>query len=109
MQPRRTIMNSDLFSKQVSEKEKRKMNAQLQNSGSVWSGIGIFGMIGWSVAVPTLLGAALGLWLDKKYHPAFSWTLTGLLTGLCIGCVLAWHWIEAENKEMHQPKDKKDE
>jgi ATP synthase protein I len=102
-------MNSDLFSKQVSEKEKRKIDAQLQNKGSVWSGIGMFGMIGWSVAVPTLSGAALGLWLDKRYHQSFSWTLTGLLTGLCTGCVIAWYWVKKENEVMLQPKDKKDE
>ena len=28
----------------------------------------MMGLIGWSVAVPTLLGAALGIWLDK-HHP----------------------------------------
>jgi predicted F0F1-ATPase subunit len=34
----------------------------------VWFGLGMMGLIGWSVAVPTLLGAALGLWLDSR-HP----------------------------------------
>ena len=28
----------------------------------------MMGLIGWSVAVPTLLGAALGLWLDKNHR-----------------------------------------
>ena len=26
------------------------------------------GLIGWSVAIPTLLGAALGMWLDKHHR-----------------------------------------
>lgn len=102
-------MNSDLFSKDVSEKEKRKISAQRENKGNVWSGLGMFGMVGWSVAAPALLGAGLGLWLDKKYHQTFSWTLTCLLAGICLGSLLAWYWIAKEDKEMHQNKDKKDE
>ena len=38
-----------------------------QRRAGVWFGLGMMGLIGWSVAVPTLLGAALGLWLDQHY------------------------------------------
>ena len=34
----------------------------------VWFGLGMMGLIGWSVIVPTLLGAALGIWLGQ-HHP----------------------------------------
>jgi ATP synthase protein I len=68
----------------------------------------MFGIIGWTVAVPTLLGAALGIWLDKKHPESFSWTLTCLILGLLAGCLIAWHWITKEHKEMNQ-KDEKDE
>ena len=40
------------------------------------------GLIGWSVAVPTLLGAMLGLWLDRRHPGAHSWTLMLLVVGL---------------------------
>jgi predicted F0F1-ATPase subunit len=30
----------------------------------------MMGLIGWSVAIPTLLGAALGLWLDSAIREA---------------------------------------
>jgi len=70
--------------------------------------LGMFGIIGWTVAVPTLLGAALGIWLDKKHPESFSWTLTFLILGLFAGCLIAWHWITKEHKEMNQ-KDEKDE
>jgi ATP synthase protein I len=89
----------DLFSKEVSEKEKRKLKAQHENSGRVWAGLGMFGMVGWSVAVPTLLGAALGIWLDKKYPESFSWTLTFLIIGLFSGCVIAWYWVSKNNND----------
>ena len=84
------------FSQQVTEKENRKLKAQQEKKQSPWSGFGMFGMVGWSVAVPVLLGTALGIWLDKTYPQSFSWTLTCLICGLIIGCVIAWNWINKE-------------
>lgn len=44
----------------------RRMQAARNNPGpSPLRGIGVFGMIGWSIAVPTVDGAFLGLWLDR--------------------------------------------
>ncbi len=96
------------FSEEVGDKEKRRLQAQREKK-SVWSGLGLFGMVGWSVAVPTLLGAALGVWLDKKYTVNFSWTLSLLITGLMIGCLIAWNWIQKENKEIHKKQEDENE
>lgn len=27
----------------------------------------MFGIIGWAVAIPTLIGVAVGIWLDRHY------------------------------------------
>ena len=99
----------NFFSDQVAEKEKRKLRALKENNGSMWSGLGMFGMVGWSVAVPALLGAALGIWLDKKHPESFSWTLTFLIIGLISGSIIAWYWVIKEDKQMHQNKEDKDE
>jgi ATP synthase protein I len=96
------------FSAEVGDKEKRRLQAQHEKK-SVWSGLGLFGMVGWSVAVPTLLGAALGVWLDKKYKVNFSWTLSLLITGLMIGCLIAWNWIQKENREIHKKQEDENE
>jgi predicted F0F1-ATPase subunit len=48
----------------------------------VWFGLGMMGLIGWSVAIPTLLGAALGIWLDSRHPGSHSWTLALLVAGL---------------------------
>lgn len=109
MEPDTNIKDENKFSKDIAKKEKRKLKALRENSGSVWSGLGMFGMIGWSVAVPTLLGAALGIWLDKKYHQSFSWTLTCLMIGLVAGSMIAWYWVDKEDKEMNQNKDENNE
>jgi ATP synthase protein I len=89
------------FSKDVGKKEIRKLQAQKEN-GSAWFGLSMFGMVGWSVVVPTLLGAALGIKLDKIYHQSFSWTLSLLITGLFVGCIIAWHWISKEHTDMNK-------
>lgn len=96
------------FSRKIAEKEKRKLRSRHENKG-VWFGLGMMGMIGWSVAVPSLLGAALGVWLDKKYPESFSWTLTFLIAGLVTGSVIAWYWVDKEDKAMHQNKKEDNE
>ena len=96
---------TNFFANEVEEKANRKLKALRESKRSVWFGLGMFGIIGWTVAVPTLLGAALGIWLDKKHPESFSWTLTCLILGLMAGCLIAWHWITKEHKEMNQ-KDK---
>ena len=67
------------------------------------------GLIGWSVTVPTLIGAALGIWVDKHYPSTYSWTLMLLLAGLVIGCFNAWHWVAKEDKEMQEEQEDDDE
>jgi len=88
--------NENGFSQQVVEKENRKLKALQKKKESALMGFGMFGMVGWSVAVPVLLGTALGIWLDKTYPQSFSWTLTCLISGLIIGCIIAWNWINTE-------------
>jgi ATP synthase protein I len=62
----------------------------------------MMGLIGWSVTVPTLLGTALGIWLDKHHPGGHSWTLALLVAGLSIGCWNAWHWVAKEEKAMRE-------
>ncbi len=90
------------FSQQVGEKAARKLKAQQHVTHTVWSGLGMMGMVGWSVSVPTLLGAALGIWLDNNYPGGRSWTLALLALGLGLGCFNAWHWVAKEYREIHE-------
>ena len=48
--------DKNLFSKKIAQQEKRKLDALNEKDGGIWFGLGIFGMVGWSVAVPTLMG-----------------------------------------------------
>ena len=93
------------FSRQVGAQAARKLKAQRTGNKSVWFGLGMSGLIGWTVAVPTLIGAGLGLWIDKRYPSSYSWTLMLLLLGLIIGCLNAWHWVDSEYKQMQEDSD----
>jgi len=81
------------FTRKVKEKEQTKLKAVNEKKESPLYGFGMFGMVGWSVAVPTLLGAALGISLDRAYPGSISWTLTCIVSGLVGGCFIAWKWV----------------
>ncbi len=91
-----------LLAKQVAAKAERKLRARRDGAPGVWSGLGMMGLIGWSVVVPTLLGAALGLWLDTRHPGAHPWTLALLMAGLVLGCLNAWRWVDQQDRAIHQ-------
>ena len=107
-QTKRTPKNELTFAGQVGAKANRKVKARKSTQG-VWFGLGMMGLIGWSVVVPTLLGAALGLWLDKHHPGAHSWTLALLMAGLMLGCFNAWHWVAKEDQAMRDEREDNDE
>ncbi|WP_067217982.1 AtpZ/AtpI family protein [Marinomonas gallaica] len=96
------------YSKQVGSVAARKLKAQRHVTKTVWSGLGMMGLVGWSIAIPTVLGATLGIWLDGAYPGDRSWTPALLVVGLCLGCFNAWHWVQKEDKDIHQPDDNDD-
>jgi ATP synthase protein I len=94
------VTEKSAFSREVGAKAARKLKARRNSTPGVWLGLGMMGLIGWSVVIPTLLGAGLGIWLDKHHPGEHSWTLALLVAGLAIGCFNAWHWVAKEDKEM---------
>ena len=94
------------FAEEIDAAAKRKLRGQ-KNPARPWFGLGMMGVIGWSVASPTLLGAGLGVWLDER-HSRHSWTLALLVAGLVLGCLTAWHWVAEEGKSIRLGEDDKD-
>ena len=86
------------FQKQIGKAEKRRLAAKDNREHSVWFGLGAFGVIGWSVVTPTLVGVAIGWWIDRAYPSRYSWALMLMFCGLAIGCVTAWQWIANESQ-----------
>ena len=99
-QPDNASKNEPTFAGEISRQAARKLKAR-QSTQGVWFGLGMMGLIGWSVVVPTLLGAALGIWLDNHHPGQHPWTLSLLVVGLAVGCLNAWHWVAREDQAMH--------
>jgi len=90
------------FQKQVNEKEQRMLEARRRGKESVWEGFSVFGLIGWSVSIPTIAFVLLGLWLDERYDSEQSFTLALLVAGLFLGCLNAWYWVSRKMKDIQE-------
>ena len=102
---KKTSEDGSTLAGQIGTKAARKLKARKSTQG-VWFGLGMMGLIGWSVVVPTLLGAALGLWLDQHHPGKHAWVLALMVVGLAIGCLNAWYWVAQQEKAMRDdPED----
>ena len=79
-------------------KSQRRERARRRGTDNVWSWMGMFGLVGWTVAVPTLLGLALGVVVDNRVESSVSLTITFLVVGVAIGAATAWYWIRQESQ-----------
>ena len=86
------------LSDHVGRKEDRKLQARQRKHEGIWFGVGMFGLVGWSVVLPTLVGVALGIWIDTTWPSRYSWTLMLLFAGVVAGCLNAWYWVKRESR-----------
>ena len=81
------------------------MRSRRKRHEGLWFGLGMFGLVGWAVAVPTLLGVAVGIYIDQKWPGPISWTIICLFIGVTLGCLNAWYWIKRERKNIEGDRD----
>lgn len=96
------------FAREVQRKEAIMIRGRKEKGETVWFGLGMFGIVGWSVAIPTLIGVAAGLWIDRNWPSQFSWTLMLLIGGVMIGCLNAWYWVRKSGR-WNEPVDRLDD
>ncbi len=78
------------FSEAVDIREKRKLRARRKKEHPLWFGLGMFGLVGWSVAIPMVVCIFIGIWMDSRY-PGQSIQESGCLVhtlpadGICAG------------------------
>jgi ATP synthase protein I len=82
----------------VGKKAARRIRARRTRDRNIWFGVGMFGVVGWTIGITTLIGVALGIWIDRSWPGPYSWTLTLLFIGLIIGCMNAWYWVNKESR-----------
>jgi ATP synthase protein I len=90
--------NPPEFEDRLQRKAERKKRARKRRGHSLWYGLGMLGLLGWAVGIPTLIGLALGIWLDANFPVPYSWTLIMLFLGLILGCINAWYWVKREQE-----------
>jgi ATP synthase protein I len=90
----RRIKTAEAFTRKIGTKEARRIKGKTQKDDGLWFGLGVFGIIGWSVVIPTLIGTAIGLWIDRTWPSRFSWALMLLIFGVGLGCFNAWYWVK---------------
>jgi ATP synthase protein I len=90
----RRLKLAEIFTQKVGAKEARRIKGKAQKDDGLWFGLGVFGVVGWSVVIPTLIGTAIGLWIDRTWPSRFSWALMLLVLGVGLGCLNAWYWVK---------------
>jgi len=88
------------FSRKVGEKETRRIKGKSRKDDALWFGLGMAGVVGWSIAIPTLIGTAIGLWIDRTWPSRFSWVLMLLILGVALGSFNAGYWIRKAREKI---------
>ena len=88
----------DDLAEAIRRHEERKARSRHEGRHGLAFGLGLFGLVGWSVAIPTLIGIALGVWIDGRSEGPYSWTLMLLVLGVAVGCLNAWFWVRKETR-----------
>ncbi len=84
------------FLQELRTRRERHEKDVRERDESFWSSVGMMGTIGWSVAMPTALGALAGRWLDGRVDSGHVFVVFFMLVGLGMGCYVAWRQV-AEN------------
>lgn len=82
----------------VLRKTARRERARQRGDESPWAWLGTFGLVGWTVVVPTLLGVAAGVYVDNRVDSRISFTITFLILGAATGLTMAWYWVRRESE-----------
>lgn len=61
-----------------------------------------FGIIGFIVIIPAMIGALLGMFLDVAVTAPFSWTVLLIVLGVACGFFISWSWIKKEIRRSNE-------
>ena len=71
-----------------------KNNDQKDND-SLWRSVALLGQVGWTIALSTVVGLGIGLFIDSKLQSSPVATLIGLLLGLAAGIYNVYRLISS--------------
>jgi ATP synthase protein I len=85
--------------REIEKKIVRRM-ARKDSPATVLRAFTLFGIIGWSVAVPVAVFAYLGIWLERAGDTPL--TLSFIVIGFVIGCYDAYYWLSKEKRNLEK-------
>jgi len=80
--------------KAVKLREQRRDFWDRTGERPVWRNLSMIGALGWLIVAPTLVGVALGRWLDAKLGTGIFWSGALIFLGVALGSWLAWRRME---------------
>lgn len=93
--------DNDRIARAARRAVERERNAREEPEPSLGSRLGQIGILGWSIVVPTLLGLAIGHWLDKRFHTGVFFAAPLLMAGAAFGLWSAWKWMHRQTRSQH--------
>ena len=81
------------FLETLRHKRERAERNRREENPSFWSNVGLFGVVGWSITVPMVLGLLVGRLIDKRFDSGAVYTVFLMLVGLGFGCYNVWRLI----------------
>ncbi|ASV99060.1 AtpZ/AtpI family protein [Paraburkholderia aromaticivorans] len=96
--PRRDERNSphDRLAGAAQQAAQRAARGRDEPEPSLGSRLGQIGILGWAIVVPTLLGLALGHWLDRLFGTRVFFSAPLLMVGAALGFWSAWKWMHRQ-------------
>lgn len=94
------------FAEKIARKQQRRARGRRQKKHAAWFGLGVFGVVGWSVMIPFLICLAIGIYIDATWETDISWTLTLLVVGAALGALNAWFWVSREQKTIEEESER---
>lgn len=80
----------------------RHARGQCDPEPSLGSRLAQIGVLGWTIVVPTLIGVALGRWLDRLFGTRVFFSAPLLMIGAAFGLWSAWKWMHRQQRNDHE-------
>jgi ATP synthase protein I len=90
---------ADALARAAREAVQLTRRAELEPEPSLGSRLGQIGILGWTIVLPTLLGLAVGHWLDKRFATGVFFSAPLLMVGAAIGLWSAWKWMHRQTRQ----------
>ena len=97
------------FLRTLATKERRTVEAEEDKEPEDWRGVEKFGMVGWSITAPVLVGLLLGWVLDRLTGHHHLWVTVFFFIGLIGGCATTVYWLFAEYRQIEEEPPHKHE